>query len=73
MLNGATMSWKSQRQHTVAWSTAKAENMAMTSATQEAMFLRQLMLQLHQYSGSAVTIHEDNESCIALSKNSMTI
>ena len=72
MLNGAAVSWKSQRQQTVALSTAEAEYMALTSATQEAMFLRQLMHELHQDSGSAVTIHEDNQSCIALSKNSMT-
>jgi hypothetical protein len=30
------------------------------------------MLELHQDSGSAVNIHEDNHSCIAISKNSMT-
>jgi hypothetical protein len=28
--------------------------------------------ELHQVSGSAVTIHEDNQSCIALSKNNIT-
>jgi hypothetical protein len=30
------------------------------------------MHELHHDSGSAVTIHEENRSCIALSKNSMT-
>jgi hypothetical protein len=30
------------------------------------------MLELHHDSGSAVTIHADNQSCIALSKNIMT-
>jgi hypothetical protein len=38
MLTGATVSWKSQRQQTMALSTTKAECMAMTAATQEAMF-----------------------------------
>jgi hypothetical protein len=38
MFNGATVSWKSQRQQTVALSTAEAEYMALTAATQEAMF-----------------------------------
>jgi hypothetical protein len=38
MLNGAPVSWKSQRQQTVALSTAEAEYMALTAATQEAMF-----------------------------------
>jgi hypothetical protein len=46
--------------------------MALTAATQEAMFLKQLLHEFHQDSGSPITIHEDNQSCIALSKNSMT-
>jgi hypothetical protein len=72
MLNGAAVSWKSQRQQTVALSTAGAEHMALTAATQEAMFLKQLLHEFHQYFGSSITIHEDNRSCIALSKNSIT-
>jgi hypothetical protein len=47
--------------------------MELTGATQEAMFLRQLMLQLHRDSGSAVTVHEDNHNFIALNNNIMTI
>jgi hypothetical protein len=39
MLDGAALSWKSQRQQTVALSTAEAEYMALTAATQEAMCL----------------------------------
>jgi hypothetical protein len=72
MLNRAAVSWKSQRQETVALSTAEAEYMALTVATREAMFFKQLLHEFHQDSGSAITIHEDNPNCIALSKNSMT-
>jgi hypothetical protein len=72
MLNGAAVSWKSQRQQTVALSTAEAEYMALTAATQEAMFFKQLLHELHPGSGYAITIHQDNQSCIALSKNSTT-
>jgi hypothetical protein len=71
MPNGAAVSWKSQRQQTVALSTAEAEYMALTAATQEAMILKQMLHEFHQDSGSPITIHEDNQSCIALSKNSM--
>jgi hypothetical protein len=71
MLNGAAVSWKSQRQQTVALSTTEAEYMAMTPATEEAMFLKQLLHEFHQDSGSTITIQEDNQSCIALSKTSM--
>jgi hypothetical protein len=46
--------------------------MALTAATQEAMFLKQLRDEFHQDSGSAITIHEDNQSCIVLSKNNVT-
>jgi hypothetical protein len=72
MLNGAAVSWKSHRQQTVALSTAQAKCMALTGATHEAMFFKQLLHELHQDFGSAITIHEDNQDCIALSKNSMT-
>jgi DNA-binding transcriptional regulator/RsmH inhibitor MraZ len=71
MLNGAAVGWKSQRQQTVALSTAEAEYMALTAATQEAMLLKK-MHEFHQDSGSAISIHEDNHSCIALSKNNMS-
>jgi hypothetical protein len=72
MLNGGTVSWKCQRQQTVALSTAEVEYIELTAATQEAMFLKQLLHEFHQDSGSPITIHEDNPSRIALSKNSMT-
>jgi hypothetical protein len=45
---------------------------ALTAATQEAKFLKQVLHELHQDPGSAVTIHEDKHRCIALNKNSMT-
>ena len=46
--------------------------MALTAATHEAMLLKQLHHELYKDSGSPITIHEDNQSCIALSKNRMT-
>jgi hypothetical protein len=46
--------------------------MVLAAATQEATFLKQLLHDFHQDSGSPITIHEDNQSCIALSNNSMT-
>jgi hypothetical protein len=60
LLKGATVSWKSQRQQTVALSTAEAEYIALTAGTQEAMFMKQVLHEFHQVSGSAITIHEDN-------------
>jgi hypothetical protein len=72
MLNGAAVSWKSQRQQSVALSTTEAEYMALTAVTHEAMFFKQLLHEFHQDSGSTITIHADNHSSIALSKNSIT-
>ena len=43
MMNGAAISWKSERQQTTPLSTMEAEYMALTVASQEATFLRQLL------------------------------
>jgi hypothetical protein len=72
ILNGAAVSWKSQRQQTVALSTTEAEYMVLTATTEEAMFFKQLLHEFQQDSGSVITIHEGNQSCVALSKNNMT-
>jgi hypothetical protein len=40
--------------------TGEAEYMALTVATQEAMFFKQLLNEFHHDSGSPITIHEDN-------------
>jgi hypothetical protein len=69
MMNGATVSWKSQHQPTVAQSTAEAENMALTAAIQEAMFLRQLLYSMGVKQSEPTMIIEGNQACIALSKN----
>jgi predicted chitinase len=44
--------------------TAEAEYIALTAATQEAMFFTQVLHELHQDSRSAITIYEDNQTCI---------
>ena len=72
MLNGGAVSWRSQKQQSVALSTAEAEYMALAATTQEAMFLRQLMMDMQQHQHAGTVIYEDNQSCIALTKNTMT-
>eukprot|EP00873_Tetraselmis_striata_P042412 jgi/Tetstr1/462676/TSEL_007642.t1 len=68
MLCGAAVSWKSQLQATVALSTAEAEYMALCAAMCEALFLRELCCAQSE----ATVIFEDNQSCIALTRNPMT-
>ena len=57
------------RKTNVALSTAEAEYMALASAAQEAIWLRQLNSELNHPSSSATVIHEDNQSAISIAKN----
>jgi hypothetical protein len=67
--NGGCISWRSKRQPTVAISTTESEYMALSEATQEAIWLRTLLAELLRFKQQSVIIHEDNQGCIAISKN----
>ena len=69
MLAGGAISWESTRQRTVALSTTEAEYMALTCATKEAVWLRQLLKDLGFPQRQATRIWEDNQGCIALARN----
>ena len=60
---------RSKKQTCVALSTAEAEYMALASAAQEAMWLRQLIIDLKNEPVSATVIFEDNQSAICIAKN----
>ena len=62
-----SISWRSKKQGVVALSTAEAEYVALASATQEALWIRQLMTELTPE--KATLIFEDNQSAIAMTKN----
>ena len=68
-VSGGAVTWRSKKQSCVALSTAEAEYMALSSAAQEAVWLRQLMAELGQPPETATTIFEDNQSPIAMTKN----
>ena len=68
-LSGAAVSWRSKKQTCVALSTAEAEYMALASAAQEAMWLRQLTTDLKSKPTGATVIFEDNQSAIGMAKN----
>ena len=63
------VSWSSRKQNSVALSTSEAEYVALASAAQEAIWLRQLMSELTKTPIKTITINEDNQSAICLSKN----
>eukprot|EP00961_Rhodomonas_salina_P253661 3428173-Rhodomonas_salina.1 len=70
---GATLrqaiSWQAKSQPTVSLSTAEAELMAAARAAQEALYLRHLLLDLGYEQMEPTVIYEDNQACIAMSKN----
>jgi len=66
---GTAVSWRSKKQTRVALSTAEAENMALASAAQEAIWMRQLVGELNNKPTGPIIIYEDNQSAICMSKN----
>jgi Reverse transcriptase (RNA-dependent DNA polymerase) len=62
-INGGAVSWASKRQPTVALSTAEAEYMAACAATREAVWLRQLVVDLGM-PVTVVPIAGDNQACL---------
>ena len=66
------VSWLSERQKTVALSTTEAEYMALSSATQELIWLRRLLADLKSPETDSTVVHEDNQGAIALVKNPVT-
>ena len=68
-LSGGPISWRSKKQTSVALSTAEAEYVALSSATQEVMWLRQLISELRSAPTKATVLYEDNQSAIAMARN----
>ena len=67
---GGAISWRSKKQSCVALSTAEAEYMALASTTQEAVWMKHLMTDLHiEILEKPVCIYEDNQSTICIAKN----
>lgn len=68
-IGGTAISWRSRKQSSVALSTAEAEYMALSGATQEAVWLRQLYTDLLDKPVRPTVIYEDNQACISMSEN----
>jgi hypothetical protein len=68
IMSGSPISWLSQRQSTVALSTAEAEYIALSSACQEAVWLQRLLTDIGE-NIKPITIMEDNQGAIAIAKN----
>lgn len=68
-LCGAPISWRNKKQTSVALSTAEAEYVALSSATQEAVWLKQLLSELQIEQSKPTVIYEDNQSAISMAQN----
>jgi len=68
-LGSASISWMSRKQKSVALSTAKAEYIAASMASCEAVWLRKLFSELFGFTLDTIVILCDNQSGIRLSEN----
>ena len=68
-LNDCPIVWNSTKQKTVALSSAEAEYMAMSNAAQEVLWLLGFLKEIQMKIKLPVTLHCDNMSAIAVSKN----
>ena len=68
LLCGGTVSWSSKKQACVALSTAEAEYLALGAATQEAIWLRQVLESYGGCSDQPTEIFEDNQAAITMTK-----
>ena len=64
-----TISWSSRKQPTVAKFSTEAEYVALSSATQEAIWLRRLTKDFGKQTDAPTTIYEDNQEATELAKN----
>ena len=62
MFSGASVSWRSKKQISVALYTPEAEYVALLSAIQKGIWMRQLRLELRGSLIKATVIFEDNQS-----------
>ncbi len=71
-LAGAAISWCSKKQTIVALSSTEAEYIAASSASQEALYIRQLLKDLKYEQTDPTPLFIDNQGAITLSNNQMT-
>jgi hypothetical protein len=69
VLSGSAISWLSKKQASVALSTAEAEYIALSTTTQEVVWLRRLLRDFGVDMSQATEVFGDNQGSIALSKN----
>jgi hypothetical protein len=69
ILDGGAVSWSSKQQEIIALSTTEAEYVAITHMAKEALWLRTFINQVFGDIDGPMTLHSDNQSAIALTKD----
>jgi hypothetical protein len=64
LFGSGPIAWKSRLQQSAALSSMESEFMALTNATQEAMWIRRFLAELGFTAEQPTTIYEDNQGCI---------
>ena len=67
--NGPLISWRAQKQQTVALSSCEAEYMALCSAVQEGKYLMSFLNEVLNLGQTKFTLYGDNQGASALAKN----
>jgi hypothetical protein len=69
-INGSSVSWKSQRQSTVAMSSTEAEYMALYAVVQEVIWIKRMLQDISDaYKDQVIIVYQDNKSAILLASN----
>jgi len=68
MLNGAAISWRASRTTLIVLNAAEAELYSPSSATQEAIYLRKVCIELGFLQNSPTIMYKDCQAAVALSK-----
>jgi len=69
-VNGSSVSWKSQRQQTVAMSSTEAEYMALFAVVQEVIWMKRFLDQVSpKHTSQEIIVYQDNKSAILLASN----
>jgi len=73
MLNGAAISWRASRTALIVLNAVEAELYSLSSATQEAIYLRKVCIELGFLQNSPTIMYEDCQSAVALKKTDFAI
>lgn len=71
-VNGSLILWKTKKQPTVALSTCEDEFKALSTASQECLYLTQLLRGIDEQKYAPWKVYEDDQDAIAFAKNPVT-